>query len=356
MTQPNGQRTRPARGGKTTRDEQHLPMATLPPAVPHVYQALRYVMQAVGAVGKGDFNEQQRFKFRGVETVVNALSPHMIEAGLTALPEVINRSYDQVRIGREGTLMGHAVVDVRYTFTSLVDGSTVAVVVVGEAMDVGDKAFSKAQSVAWRVALIQAFALATGDVDPDHSVYERTTDCDVPQQEQPRERPSRGRKDAQGGKPTPPSADQLSRWQGQIWDVGALGLYEIATEVLKAGAWNTSTPGKENYPMWQEVVDRVACLAMSSEITTRSQLADLRELAVKIKILNGQVSAAGSGPAPRLAEVLIEAEQNLAARTHQEAAATPHGQQAVAEATSSWDDDEAQMRNDAAYQEGDTPA
>ena len=41
----------------------------------------------------------------------------------------------------------------------------------GEAFDTGDKAVSKAMSVAWRTALIQTFFLATGDTEPDEQQY-----------------------------------------------------------------------------------------------------------------------------------------------------------------------------------------
>src|SRR5690606_34079164 len=44
----------------------------------------------------------------------------------------------------------------------------------GEAMDSGDKATSKAMSVAFRTALIQALALPTDEPDPAESTYQRS--------------------------------------------------------------------------------------------------------------------------------------------------------------------------------------
>jgi hypothetical protein len=46
----------------------------------------------------------------------------------------------------------------------------------GEAADSGDKAVSKAQSVAYRVFLIQALSIPTGEPDPDSESHERAAD------------------------------------------------------------------------------------------------------------------------------------------------------------------------------------
>lgn len=344
-TQP---RTRPARPGAANGSKKREraapnvlvipPLEAQPPGVPHVLAAISHIMRVVGPVGKDSFNEQQRFNFRGIEAVVNALQPWLAEQGIITIPRVTGRTYEQVRIGSNGTLTGHAIVDVTYTFVSSIDGSREEAAVYGEAMDVGDKALSKAQSVAWRTALIQMFSLATSDPDPDHSVYERTSACEQRPDTEPQQMASRGRQGGQqAAKPAAPTADQLSRWQGQLWDVGADGIYQIATEMKVAGAWEINSPGKTDYPMWQEVVDRVACLAMASDTTTREQIRELRQLSEKIKILGGMVSSS-NGPAPRLADVLVEADEAVARRIREEAAATEHGQETVAKAADSWQD------------------
>ena len=68
--------------------------------------------------------------------------------------------------------MAHVSVRVRYRFMAP-DGSHVDAVVPAEAFDSGDKAVSKAMSVAFRTALIQALTLPTNEPDPDAEVYER---------------------------------------------------------------------------------------------------------------------------------------------------------------------------------------
>jgi hypothetical protein len=49
----------------------------------------------------------------------------------------------------------------------------------GEAADAGDKAVTKAQSVAYRTFLLQALTVPTGDPDPDASIHERAQAVDV---------------------------------------------------------------------------------------------------------------------------------------------------------------------------------
>jgi hypothetical protein len=62
-------------------------------------------------------------------------------------------------------------VTVRYRFVGP-GGDALETVVAAEAMDAGDKATSKAMSVAFRTALLQALALPTDDKDPDQDTYE----------------------------------------------------------------------------------------------------------------------------------------------------------------------------------------
>lgn len=144
----------------------------------NIYEALSAVMAEVGAVRKGDYNEGQRFNFRGIDAVVNAVSPALRRHGVIVTPKVESIDYGTVEVGRNRTPMGHVRVLVNYTFTH-VTGGTVAATVPGEAMDSGDKATAKAMSVAFRTALLQALCLPTDEPDPDSQSYER-----APAQEQ----------------------------------------------------------------------------------------------------------------------------------------------------------------------------
>lgn len=138
-----------------------------------IIELLSRVMEDVGAVRKGERNQQQNFNFRGIDAVVNAVSPALRKHGVVVTPEVLSTEYSTVEVGRNRTLMGHVRVTVTYKFWAP-DGSYLPATVVAESMDSGDKATTKAMSVAFRTCLLQTLALPTDDTDPDHEVYERS--------------------------------------------------------------------------------------------------------------------------------------------------------------------------------------
>jgi hypothetical protein len=138
-----------------------------------IIQALVATAQAVGAVRKGEKNTHQGFNFRGIDTVVNAVSPALLANGVVVLPRLLSSEYETVRVGSKETLMGHARVTVEYAFYAC-DGSNISATVAAEAMDSGDKATAKAMSVAFRTALLQALCLPTDDTDPDSDTFERS--------------------------------------------------------------------------------------------------------------------------------------------------------------------------------------
>jgi hypothetical protein len=148
--------------------ENNLPIA----------QALSEIMKAVGAIAKKDKNTSQGFNFRGIDSVVNAVSPALQKFGVVVVPSVEEYEYQTVEIGRNRTAMGHVKVKVTYTFIGA-NGDSIKATVVGEAMDSGDKATAKAMSVAFRTALLQSLSLPTDEVDPDAHSYERSSAEDV---------------------------------------------------------------------------------------------------------------------------------------------------------------------------------
>lgn len=137
-----------------------------------IITALSAIMEDVGAVSKRDKNTSQNFNFRGIDAVVNAVSPALRRHGVIVTPTIQSIEYGNVEVGQKRTPMGHVRVIVTYTFTAA-DGSAISVAVPGEAMDAGDKATAKAMSVAFRTALLQALCLPTDEPDPDASTYER---------------------------------------------------------------------------------------------------------------------------------------------------------------------------------------
>ncbi len=138
-----------------------------------VQEAILAVQREVTHVDKGDqYNGgQTRFMYRGVDRVVQALSGSMRKHGLLMLPKSHGAPEWTPCTTAQGKPSNVARLEVTYTLHGP-DGSTVEVTAPGEAMDSGDKAVSKAMSVAWRTALIQTFNLPTGEPDPDSEVYE----------------------------------------------------------------------------------------------------------------------------------------------------------------------------------------
>lgn len=138
-----------------------------------IQQTLNDVMNDVGAVAKKERNTHQNFQFRGIDAVINAVSPAFRHHGIVVVPRVVSHDYRQVEIGQKRTLSGHVTLVVEYTFTNL-DGDSISATVAAESMDSGEKATAKAMSVAYRTALLQVLCLPTDEPDPDSHTYERS--------------------------------------------------------------------------------------------------------------------------------------------------------------------------------------
>lgn len=138
---------------------------------PKIYGAITGIMADVGAIGKDSVNEQQRFKYRGIDAVMNALQPAFIKHGVFVYPEILEHARDE-RDNTKGTHLIYSVIKVAYHFTAT-DGSEVVVTVIGEGMDTGDKATNKALSIAFKYACFQLFCIPTEEMrDPDAEVHE----------------------------------------------------------------------------------------------------------------------------------------------------------------------------------------
>lgn len=136
-----------------------------------IHEALAAVMADVSHVAKRDVNQHQRFHFRGIDAVVNAVGPVLRKHGVTVRPVVQSVTYETVQTstGKPATAC-RVIAD--YVFGAR-DGTELVTTVAAEAWDSGDKSAPKAMSVAFRTALLQALCLPTDEPDPDHSTYER---------------------------------------------------------------------------------------------------------------------------------------------------------------------------------------
>ena len=137
----------------------------------NIYQSIAAVISDVGAVGKTSKNQQQGFMYRGVDAVMNALNPALSKNKVFVVPKVLEFKREE-RTSARGGAMFSTLATVEYTFYAE-DGTNVTAVVVGEAVDSGDKSFSKALSIAYKYACFQVFCLPTEEmVDPDSESHE----------------------------------------------------------------------------------------------------------------------------------------------------------------------------------------
>lgn len=140
-----------------------------------VYEAIAAVMEDLGKSGiaKDRKNDQQGYKFRGIDEVYNALSPLLAKHKLLVLPRMLARDVVE-RESRNGGALFYVTVRAEFDFISPLDGTRHTVgPMYGEAMDSGDKATNKAMSAAYKYAAMQAFCIPTeGDNDADAQTHE----------------------------------------------------------------------------------------------------------------------------------------------------------------------------------------
>lgn len=152
---------------------------------PTVHQALNKVMGDVQAVKKDSKNQAQRFNFRGIDAVMNAVGPALRKYGVVILPEDVeaHRSNGTTANGKP---TAEVVLKVTYRVYGP-GGDSIHGRVAAEAMDFGDKAIAKAMSVAYRTFLLQALTIPTDEPDPDSESYERGVPSGIgaPQQDAP---------------------------------------------------------------------------------------------------------------------------------------------------------------------------
>jgi len=131
-----------------------------------IYQAIATAMSEIEPIAKKERNKEQNFQYRGIDSVMNSLSPILVKNKIFIYPEVVDVKRQERTTQRGGTLL-YSVLTIKYHFAHE-DGSELCCVVVGEGMDSGDKASNKAMAIAYKYACIQMFCIPTCDIpDPD---------------------------------------------------------------------------------------------------------------------------------------------------------------------------------------------
>lgn len=137
-----------------------------------IHKQMTDLMKDVGAIGKTSTNSAQGFKFRGIDSVINALYPALCKNSMFMTVDVLDKTEvikDVTRSNGKAGVDKHVALLVKYTFWSN-DGSSISSTVAAEGLDSGDKATNKALSAALKYALIQTLSIPTQDMEDGDSV------------------------------------------------------------------------------------------------------------------------------------------------------------------------------------------
>lgn len=195
-------------------------------AVPKVYGAMVQVMRLVREVGKNGTGPREAgsYGYRKLDDAVDAVGAALREVGLLLVPvEVVSHEIRQtvVPAGEGSRTWTTATVTMRWRYIHPEDGSTQDVVMAGEGRDMGDKATGKANSNAWKNALVQSLNIPVQgmpEVEDEHPVIGQGQGRTAPQGAEH----DRQMRDAAPAQPQPPQAGQLTKDEAARRTVQAL--------------------------------------------------------------------------------------------------------------------------------------
>jgi hypothetical protein len=145
--------------------------------VPAIYGALDMVRAEIDRLGIAktrEVTEGVRFKFRGIDDVMNVFSGLLNAAKVLPCPGYANRQVTE-RVTAGGKPNYNTSCECMIAFISLVDGSRIDVgPFYGEANDTADKSTAKAQSIAYRQGMLTTFVVPLGPaMDPEADVEQQ---------------------------------------------------------------------------------------------------------------------------------------------------------------------------------------
>jgi hypothetical protein len=129
-----------------------------------VHQRWAQVLADLPAIGKNRTNQQQGFKFRGIDDVLDKVHPLFAKYGVFPVPTGQAATYDE-RATSKGGVMHVCHITCDWTIYSSL-GDYFQAQTLGEGTDAGDKATSKAQTMAFKYLLWPSLAVAENE-DPD---------------------------------------------------------------------------------------------------------------------------------------------------------------------------------------------
>jgi hypothetical protein len=135
-----------------------------------VHEAIAEVTRRVTHISKEHQSTAgDRYWYRGIDDVLEALHPILGDVGLVIMPGEITSHRRETRTTAKGSTLNVAILDVRYRLIGP-DGTKTWGASSGEAHDSGDKATQKALSQAYKSFALQTFSIptqASADDDPD---------------------------------------------------------------------------------------------------------------------------------------------------------------------------------------------
>ncbi len=139
-----------------------------------IYERMTAILAELPPIGKTQKNTQQNFMFRGQDDMLNALNPLLAKHGVFIIPDVLERRTDH-RTTAKGSIMFEVNLHVRFTAYGTA-GDSVSGSAWGEGTDMGDKATSKAMTMAFKYWITQAFAISTAEAsDPDRDTPQESS-------------------------------------------------------------------------------------------------------------------------------------------------------------------------------------
>lgn len=150
---------------------------------PEIFNAILNIMEGLEPVQKNKVNPSQHYKYRGIEDVYSALNPMLIANKVILIPELLSHNLTDFN-SKSGSLLFRAIVSMKYTFKSTLDGSEAHCIMTGEGMDTGDKATPKAISMAFKYMAFQMFCIPIPDEGADAEKQDHEVKGNAPQQSQ----------------------------------------------------------------------------------------------------------------------------------------------------------------------------
>lgn len=233
-------------------------------SVGEIVARLARAAEAVGSIPKDDRNEEQGYAFRGIERILAAAGPALHAEGIVTVPRVLSMERLQRERGQRRNLWDLVVLTVEYRFVAP-DGSSVAAVVAAEGMDNGDKATSKAMTMAYKSALLQVLAIGDDTHDADRSTPE-----DGPAQ-------ARQRKSSGNGGSARRSTGTRKRDDDEAQPAANRATREDAL------AWVAETHGPEHRIKVEKIMDRLDAIAdKHTRTTVKQEFARVHETPVRL--------------------------------------------------------------------------